>query len=74
MSLKSLSVTFLVLIAFGTSTIAAKKEKSSPAKKYQFEFTISDSEDSLVFLANYYGKKTILLRYCFCCRKRKIQI
>ena len=57
MSLKNLSATFLVLIAFGTSTFAAKKEKTGLTKKHQFEFTISDSEDSLVFLANYYGKK-----------------
>jgi len=73
MSLKNLSVTFLVLVAFGANTVAAKKEKASPAKKHQFEFTISDSEDSLVFLANYYGKKQYYYDTAFAVEKGKFK-
>ncbi len=56
MKLRHLSLTVLFLCLFSTIT-SAKKEKATAEKKYQFDFTISDSKDSLVFLANYYGSK-----------------
>ncbi|MCH9822895.1 AhpC/TSA family protein [Salibacteraceae bacterium] len=73
MSLKNLSVTFLIVMLFSLVTSAAKKEKTSVAKKYQFEFTISDSDDSLVFLANYYGKKQYYYDTAFAVEKGKFK-
>ncbi len=55
LNIKNITALALLILSFGAG-LQAKKDKS-PAKKYQFEFTISDSKDSLLFLANYYGTK-----------------
>lgn len=71
MSIKNISVLLIVLIASISIGFAAKKGKATPAKKHQFEFTISDSEDSLVFLANYYGTKQYYYDTAFAVEKGK---
>ncbi len=62
-----LGLAFIVL----SETVAAKKEKSK--KKFSFEFTLPDSNDSLLFLANYYGKKQYYYDTAFAVAKGKFQ-
>lgn len=63
-------------LVFTTNHVhAVKGEKTSNSKKrYSFEFQISGSDDSLVYLANYYGTKQYYFDTAFAVGKGKFRL
>lgn len=73
MSYKSFATLLFSALLLGFHSGYAKKGKNEPIKKHQFEFLIPDSEDSLVFLANYYGTKQYYYDTAFAVAPGKFQ-
>lgn len=64
-------VLYLCLLFLGFSSIALAAKKQKDHKKFRMEFTIEGADDSLLYLANYYGSKQYYYDTAFAIEKGK---